>query len=276
MQLRLVAKSRCPTTALASLSRVSCAALRGGGRCGAPSRCAASLAASACGKATLPNYGLGFGWAGFHAPTLVGGADAAHLQGAPHLLRPRLVAKPRCPTTALASLGRGFMRRPSRGVADAAHLQGAPHLLRPRLVAKPRCPTTALASLSGVSCAVPREGGRCGAPARCAASLAASACGKATLPNYGLGFAQQGFMRRPSRGVTDAAHLQGAPHLLRPRLVAKPRCPTTALASLGQGFMRHPHVVRQMPSIFKMLGICLEFGSFRGQKKKGRKLTEVK
>ena len=60
----------------------------------------------ACGKATLPNYGLGFGWAGFHAPTLVGGADAAHLQGAPHLLRPRLVAKPRCPTTALASLGR--------------------------------------------------------------------------------------------------------------------------------------------------------------------------
>ena len=35
-------------------------------------------------------------------------------EGAPHLLQPRLVAKLRCPTITSASVGQGFMRRPSR------------------------------------------------------------------------------------------------------------------------------------------------------------------
>jgi len=69
------------------------------------------------------------------------------IEAAGHLLRPRLVAKPRYPAFTSASVGRGFMRRPSRGWQMRRTFEGAPHLLQPRLVAKLRCPTITSASV---------------------------------------------------------------------------------------------------------------------------------
>jgi len=104
------------------------------------------------------------------------------IEAAGHLLRPRLVAKPRYPAFTSASVGRGFMRRPSRGWQMRRTFEGAPHLLQPRLVAKLRCPTITSASVGqgfmrrpsrGLAdaahlqrCAVPRGIGKCGTPSK--------------------------------------------------------------------------------------------------------------
>ena len=168
--------------------RVSYVIPRGVGRCGAPL------------KVRRISYGLGL-WQSYVAqppPRLQsGGVSCAVPRG---IWQMRLVAKLHCPAITSASVGQGFMRRPSRGwqMPSSLKLLGISYGLGlwQSHVAQP---SPRLQS-GRVSCAVPRRVDRCGAPARCAASPTASACSKATLPSPHLGFSQAGFHAPPLAG----------------------------------------------------------------------------